>query len=173
MFNRPRSLKAIRDAAEGVSPGRLRRVRAGLRAALGDVHSSLACPYSCSYCTNQGVYGRQWNALEGEQAAEEMSDLVRRYHLSLLWVVDDNFLRRPGKRAMRHRRRARAAGVKFDWSIQAPTNLVTRLSGDGAGNCCGARACAGLARRRSGSAHVLHLMNKRFRKLEMTRRRRN
>ena len=26
--------------------------------------SSLACPYNCGYCTNDGVYGRKWNALE-------------------------------------------------------------------------------------------------------------
>ena len=33
--------------------------------------SSLACPYNCGYCTNNAVYGRQWNALEPEQASEE------------------------------------------------------------------------------------------------------
>jgi anaerobic magnesium-protoporphyrin IX monomethyl ester cyclase len=29
--------------------------------------SSLACPYNCGYCTDVGVYGRGWNALEPEQ----------------------------------------------------------------------------------------------------------
>ena len=41
--------------------------------------SSLACPYNCGYCTNDGVYGRKWNALEPEQVVEETSDLVTRY----------------------------------------------------------------------------------------------
>src|ERR1700734_1611603 len=54
--------------------------------------SSLACPYNCGYCTNDGVYGRKWNALEPAQVVEETSDLVSRYNLELLWIVDDNFL---------------------------------------------------------------------------------
>ncbi len=41
--------------------------------------SSLACPYNCGYCTNQGVYGRKWNALEPAQvASEETMDIVTR-----------------------------------------------------------------------------------------------
>jgi transketolase len=32
--------------------------------------SSLACPYDCGYCTNKGVYGRKWNALDPEQVAD-------------------------------------------------------------------------------------------------------
>src|SRR6185295_1140992 len=54
--------------------------------------SSLACPYDCGYCTNAGVYGRQWNALAPEQVVEETMDLATRYRLQLLWIVDDNFL---------------------------------------------------------------------------------
>ena len=54
--------------------------------------SSLACPYDCGYCTNKGVYGRKWNALEPDQVVEETTDLVLRYRLQLLWIVDDNFL---------------------------------------------------------------------------------
>src|ERR1700721_1474030 len=51
--------------------------------------SSLACPYNCAYCTNEGVYGRKWNALEPEQVSEELCDLAARYRLQLIWVVDD------------------------------------------------------------------------------------
>ena len=54
--------------------------------------SSLACPYNCGYCTNDGVYGRKWNALDPDQVVEETTDLVSRYNLELLWIVDDNFL---------------------------------------------------------------------------------
>ena len=67
--------------------------------------SSLACPYNCAYCTNNGVYGRKWNALEPEQVVEETTDLVSRYGLQLLWIVDDNFLV-DRERARRHRRGA-------------------------------------------------------------------
>src|SRR5579872_3550514 len=91
--------------------------------------SSLACPYNCGYCTNAGVYGRGWNALEPAQVVEESMDLVTRYRLQLLWIVDDNFL------VDRERALGIAEGLvrrdaKFDWSIQASTNLVDRFTVD-------------------------------------------
>jgi radical SAM superfamily enzyme YgiQ (UPF0313 family) len=89
--------------------------------------SSLACPFNCAYCTNAGVYGRKWNALGAQQFVEETIDLTTRYNLEMLWVVDDNFL------VDLDRARAIAAGLvqagaAFQWSIQATTNLVARLS---------------------------------------------
>ena len=89
--------------------------------------SSLACPFNCAYCTNAGVHGRKWNALPAAQFVEETVDLTRRYNLELLWVVDDNFL------VDLDRAREISAGLveadaNFQWSIQATTNLVARLS---------------------------------------------
>src|SRR6516162_1120499 len=89
--------------------------------------SSLACPFNFGYCTNDGVYGRKWNALEAEQASEEMCDLASRYRLQLIWVVDDNFLV-DRNRALGIAEGILSSGVRFEWSIQASTNLVTRLS---------------------------------------------
>jgi anaerobic magnesium-protoporphyrin IX monomethyl ester cyclase len=89
--------------------------------------SSVACPYNCGYCTNDGVYGRKWNALDPEQVVEETTNLVSRYHLELLWIVDDNFLV-DRERAVAIAEGLVRRGVKFDWSIQASTNLVIRLT---------------------------------------------
>ena len=89
--------------------------------------SSLACPYNCGYCTNDGVYGRKWNALEPEQVSQELCDLAARYRLQLIWVVDDNFLV-DRNRALGIAEGICARGTRFEWSIQASTNLVTRLS---------------------------------------------
>jgi radical SAM superfamily enzyme YgiQ (UPF0313 family) len=91
--------------------------------------SSLACPFNCSYCTNSGVYGRKWNALPAEQFVEETVDLSRRYSLEMLWIVDDNFL------VDLDRACAIAEGLvrensHYQWSIQATTNLTSRLSTD-------------------------------------------
>jgi anaerobic magnesium-protoporphyrin IX monomethyl ester cyclase len=127
--------------------------------------SSLACPYNCAYCTNEGVYGRLWNALPAEQVVSEMTDLVRRYRFELLWVVDDNFL------VDRHRAVAIAeglvrSGVKFHWSIQASTNLVTRLSEAELrllGKAGLQQICHGAE---SASPKVLKLMDKDFQKIE-------
>jgi radical SAM superfamily enzyme YgiQ (UPF0313 family) len=91
--------------------------------------SSLACPFNCGYCTNSGVYGRKWNALPPEQFVEETTDLTRRYALEMLWVVDDNFL------VDLDRARGIAEGLvrensHYQWSIQATTNLTSRLSSE-------------------------------------------
>jgi len=130
VFNLPRTLRPIRelppkayhlgdfDAYERVC---------GRRWAM--YTSSLACPYNCAYCTNDGVYGRKWNALEPEQVVQETSDLVERYGLSLLWIVDDNFLV-DRERAIGIAEGLVRRGVKFDWSIQSSTNLVSRFSVD-------------------------------------------
>jgi len=128
--------------------------------------SSLACPYNCGYCTNDGVYGRKWNALDPAQVVEETTDLVSRYNLELLWIVDDNFLidldRAVGIAEGLVRR-----GVKFDWSIQASTNLVSRLSVDD----LKLMRRAGLSQisqgADSGSPRVMRLMNKDFQELGM------
>jgi anaerobic magnesium-protoporphyrin IX monomethyl ester cyclase len=127
--------------------------------------SSLACPYNCGYCTNEGVYGRKWNALDAEQASREMCDLASTYRLQLLWVVDDNFLV-DRNRALGIAEGICSRGVKFDWSIQASTNLVTRLSVDELKLLRRAGLSQVAQGADSGSPTVLHLMNKDFQKLE-------
>jgi radical SAM superfamily enzyme YgiQ (UPF0313 family) len=166
MFNAERPLRPIRDlppkAYELADFDAYQRV-CGRRWAM--YISSLACPYECAYCTNEGVYGRQWNALSSEQTVQEMADLVQRYRLELLWVVDDNFLV-DRDRAVAVADGLLSRGVKFDWSIQASANLVTRLSvqqlsllrRSGLSQIChGAE---------SASPKVLGLMNKGFQGVE-------
>jgi anaerobic magnesium-protoporphyrin IX monomethyl ester cyclase len=89
--------------------------------------SSLACPFNCFYCTNAGVYGRKWNALPVEQVVAETMELTQRYNLQLLWMADDNFLV-DLQRSMELAEALIRAGAKFEWSIQATTNLTARLS---------------------------------------------
>src|SRR5215475_3863685 len=88
VFNTPRPLKPIREmppkAYHLADFDAYERV-CGRRWAM--YTSSLACPYNCGYCTNDGVYGRKWNALEPEQASTEMCDLAETYGLELIWVV--------------------------------------------------------------------------------------
>ena len=123
--------------------------------------SSLACPFNCAYCTNAAVYGRKWNALPPEQFVEETVDLAVRYGLEMLWIVDDNFL------VDLDRARAIAeglvrAGADFKWSIQATTNLTSRLSTEDLKLLRRSglhQICQGVD---SGSEKILKLMNKTF-----------
>src|SRR5581483_4454392 len=164
-FNPPRELRPIRElptkAYHLADFDAYERV-AGRRWAM--YTSSLACPYECAYCTNQGLYGRKWNALDADQVVEEITDLVTHYRLSLLWVVDDNFLV-DRERALGIAEGLVRSGVKFDWSIQATTNLVTRLSVDE----LRLLRRAGLSQisqgADSGSPRVMKLMNKTFQNL--------
>ena len=166
VFNTPRELKPIRElppkAYHLADFDAYQRV-CGRRWAM--YTSSLACPYNCAYCTNEGLYGRKWNALDAEQAAEEMCELASRYRLELLWMVDDNFLV-DRDRAVAIAEGIVRRGVKFDWSIQASTNLVNRLSVEE----LKLLRRSGLSQMSqgadSGSERVMHLMNKDFQKLE-------
>jgi anaerobic magnesium-protoporphyrin IX monomethyl ester cyclase len=166
VFNQPRSLKPIRElppkAYHLADFDAYERV-CGRRWAM--YTSSLACPYNCAYCTNDGVYGRKWNALDPEQVVEETTDLVTRYRLSLLWIVDDNFLV-DRERALGIADGLVRKGVKFDWSIQASTNLVSRFSVDELKLLRRAGLSQVSQGADSGSLKVMHLMNKDFQKLE-------
>lgn len=121
--------------------------------------SSLACPFNCAYCTNAGVYGRKWNALPPEQFVEETVDLSRRYALEMIWVVDDNFL------VDMDRARGIAEGLvrnnsHYQWSIQATSNVVARLTPEDLRMLRRAglhQICQGVD---SGSPAVLKAMNK-------------
>jgi len=123
--------------------------------------SSLACPFNCSYCTNAGVYGRQWNGLPPEQVVEETFDLSSRYGLEMLWIVDDNFLV-DIERALKIAEGLVRVGSSFRWSIQATTNLTARLSVDELRLFRRAglhQICQGVD---SASPKILQLMNKTF-----------
>jgi radical SAM superfamily enzyme YgiQ (UPF0313 family) len=166
VFNAPRPLKPIRElppkAYHLAEFDKYERV-CGRRWAM--YTSSLACPFNCAYCTNEGLYGRKWNALDAEQVVDEVSDLVSRYGLELLWVVDDNFLV-DRNRAVKIAEGLVRTGVKFDWSIQASTNLVTRLTVEELRLLRRAGLSQVAQGAESGSKKVLHLMNKDFQKLE-------
>ena len=165
-FNKPRALKAIRELppkAYHLADFDAYEQICGRRWAM--YTSSLACPYNCAYCTNDAVYGRKWNALGADQVVEETSDLVSRYKLQLLWIVDDNFLV-DRDRAVAIADGLVRRGVKFEWSIQASTNLVNRLTVEELRLLRRAGLSQVAQGADSGSPKVMHLMKKDFQKIE-------
>lgn len=123
--------------------------------------SSLACPFNCSYCTNAAVYGRQWNGLPPGQVVEETVGLAARHRLEMLWIVDDNFLV-DIDRALGIAEGLVRAGSRFRWSIQATTNLTSKLTTEELRLMRRAglqQICQGVD---SASPKILKLMNKTF-----------
>ncbi len=127
--------------------------------------SSLACPYNCGYCTNDAVYGRKWNALDADQVVEETCDLVSRYGLTLLWIVDDNFLV-DRERAVGIAEGILRRGVRFDWSIQASTNLVARMTTEELSLLRRSGLSQVAQGADTGSPKVMKMMGKTFQKIE-------
>src|SRR5258707_7471400 len=165
-FNAPRALKPISElppkAYHLADFDAYQRV-CGRRWAM--YTSSLACPYNCGYCHNDGVYGRKWNALDPDQVVEETTDLVSRYNLELLWVVDDNFLV-DRERAVAIAEGLVRRGVKFDWSIQASTNLVIRLTVEELKLLRRSGLTQMSQGADTGSMKMMHLMGKDFQNLD-------
>ena len=165
-FNPPREMRPLADmppkAYELADFNAYQRVT-GKRWAM--YTSSLACPYNCAFCTNAAVYNRAWNALPADQAVDEMAELTARHQLELLWVVDDNFMV-DTSRAVEIGEGLARRGVRHEWSIQATTNLVARLSVDELKTLRRGgltQICHGAE---SASPKILKLMNKDFQELE-------
>ena len=91
--------------------------------------SSHGCPYDCSFCSNASLYGRAWNALPADRVVEELVDVVRRFRLDLVSIVDDNFLV-DRQRGIDIAAGLVQSGVKFDWCIQTTANFLIRSSDD-------------------------------------------
>ncbi len=89
--------------------------------------SSLGCPYACNYCTDTVFYNRKFNALPAQRVVAEVTELVQRYRLEEISLLDSNF---PVdvKRAIAIAGGFIQSGVRFRWTFQASTDLLCRMS---------------------------------------------
>jgi radical SAM superfamily enzyme YgiQ (UPF0313 family) len=53
--------------------------------------TSRGCPYRCSYCYNIQFSNRRWTSLSPEETVSSIIKLVKRYDISGIFVLDDNF----------------------------------------------------------------------------------
>jgi anaerobic magnesium-protoporphyrin IX monomethyl ester cyclase len=89
--------------------------------------SSHGCPYDCGFCSNASLYGRAWNALPADRVVSEMTELVRRFRLDLVDIIDDNFLV-DRARGVDIARGILESGQKFEWCIQTTANFLLKTS---------------------------------------------
>ena len=127
--------------------------------------SSVGCPYACNYCTDMVFYKRRFNAYRAERVVSDLADLVPRYGIEEVALLDSNFLV-DIKRAVAIARGIIASGVKFNWDFQASTDFVARMSeddvrllGESGVNHMGFGT-------ESASKDVLALMNKKHERIE-------
>jgi radical SAM superfamily enzyme YgiQ (UPF0313 family) len=91
--------------------------------------TSVGCPYACNYCTDMVFYKRRFNSLSAKRVVSELTELVCRYGIEEVALLDSNF---PVDlhRALDIARGIRDSGVKFRWTFQASTDFLCRMSED-------------------------------------------
>lgn len=52
--------------------------------------TSRGCPHNCNFCS-QGVFGQRYRARSAESIVFEMEELVKRYNIKSIMIVDDTF----------------------------------------------------------------------------------
>jgi radical SAM superfamily enzyme YgiQ (UPF0313 family) len=126
--------------------------------------TSVGCPYACNYCTDTVFYHRRFNAYPAEHVVRELVELVTKYRIEEVALLDSNF---PVdvKRAVAIARGIYESGVRFAWTFQASTDFLSRMSDDEV-RMMGASGLRFMGfGTESTSESVLKLMNKRHQRL--------
>lgn len=127
--------------------------------------TSVGCPYACHYCTDQVFYKRRFNAYSADRVVSDLTDLVERYRLQEVALLDSNFLV-DVKRALAIARGIVASGLKFRWTFQASTDFLWKMSDDDV-RLLGESGVSHMGfGTESASPDVLRLMNKHHQKTE-------
>jgi anaerobic magnesium-protoporphyrin IX monomethyl ester cyclase len=127
--------------------------------------TSVGCPYACNYCTDQVFYKRRFNAYRAERVVSDLAELVPRYHIEEVSLLDSNF---PVdiKRALAIARGILDSGIKFRWTFQASTDFLWKMSDDDV-HLLGESGVSHMGfGTESASQDVLRLMNKHHQKVE-------
>ncbi len=127
--------------------------------------TSVGCPYACNYCTDQVFYKRRFNAYRAERVVSDLAELVPRYNIEEVALLDSNF---PVdiKRALAIAQGILASGIKFRWTFQASTDFLWKMSDDDV-RLLGESGVSHMGfGTESASPDVLRLMNKHHQKVE-------
>ena len=127
--------------------------------------SSIGCPYACNYCTDQVFYNRRFNAYSATRVVSEVTELVARHRISEVALLDSNFPVNV-KRAVEIASGFVDSKLKFDWTFQASTDLLCRMTDE--------EVCllgeSGVSHMgfgtESASQEVLALMNKKHQRID-------
>jgi anaerobic magnesium-protoporphyrin IX monomethyl ester cyclase len=127
--------------------------------------SSVGCPYACNYCTDMVFYKRRFNAYRADRVVDDLVELVGRYQIDEVALLDSNFLV-DARRALAIARGLVASRVRFRWDFQASTDFLWKMSDDEV-RLLGESGVSHMGfGTESASADVLKLMNKHHQRVE-------
>jgi radical SAM superfamily enzyme YgiQ (UPF0313 family) len=127
--------------------------------------SSMGCPYACHYCTDQVFYNRRFNAYSSARVIREVTELVARFRLREVALLDSNFPVNV-KRALEIAKGFLDARLGFRWTFQASTDLICRMT-DAEVCLLGASGVSHMGfGTESASPEVLALMNKKHQRID-------
>lgn len=127
--------------------------------------TSVGCPYACNYCTDMVVYKRRFNAYSADRVVAELTELVQRYRISHVALLDSNF---PVdlKRAIAIAQGIFDSGLKFTWTFQASTDFICRMTQEQVQLLADSGVSYMGFGTESTSTAVLKLMNKRHQRVD-------
>jgi len=127
--------------------------------------SSVGCPYACNYCTDMVFYKRRFNAYKSDKVVADLTELVPRFRIDEVALLDSNFLV-DVKRAIQIARGIVDSKVKFRWTFQASTDFLWKMSDDDV-RLLGESGVSHMGfGTESASQDVLKLMNKHHQRVE-------
>jgi len=91
--------------------------------------TSQGCPYGCSFCAVNSVYGRKYSGWRIEDVINLVNYCVRKYAVNGVHFDDDNFFIGK-KRALKFAEQIIKHGIKINWSSDARVDVLVNLSPD-------------------------------------------
>ena len=89
----------------------------------GCISSSRGCPYNCSFCASNVIWGRKWRPRSAENIVEEMKLLNDKYHVKKIYFADD-LTTLDKKRMEKMCKLIKKEKIDILWSCPSRVNLI-------------------------------------------------
>ena len=89
------------------------------------MNTSRGCPFSCTFCSVQGVWGRTYRTFSARRVVDDIAYLVRTYGANGICFREDHFTL-DRKRTVDICERLLGQGIKIDWSCETRADCLDR-----------------------------------------------
>ena len=91
-------------------------------------YSSYGCPYQCTFCSNDALFGPRWYALSPERVVDDIERLVTRWGVTKILFDDANyFVSAKRVREISKLIVERGLGGKFVWEATGTSNVICKF----------------------------------------------